>query len=174
MDRSRGLRIAGAARPLGALLALLALGACNPFVARYGQDPKVQLYGDSATVASQWNGTLAPPTAAAGVAPITGTVVATPGLDGATTYLYVSLASAPSGGTHPWQLRDGPCGADGAVVAATGGYGILKVDEQGRAAGSATVPRLLSPRSRYHVRVGASPERADVVVACGDLTPPTR
>ncbi len=169
MDRSRGVGIAGVAPT-----ALLALAACNPFVMRYPEDRAVKLHADGATMASQWNGVLVAAAVRGGATPITGAVAASPGLDGTTTYVHISLASGTPAHVHPWQLREGPCGGGGGVVGPAAAYGPLSVNEQGRAAGAATVPLRLSPGARYHVRVGASAADPDTVVACGDLTPPTR
>lgn len=171
MDRSRGLVVVDAA--LMSLM-LLTLAACNPFVSQYRRDPAVQMHADGATMASQWNGALAPPEGQGGATPITGAVAATPGLDGTSTYVHVSLASAAPGGVHPWQLREGPCGGSGGMVGTASAYGVLTVNDEGRAAASATVPRRFSPGGRFHVRVGASVASPETTVACGDLTPPTR
>ena len=176
MDRSQGLsqglRIAGAASTALTLLTLLTLAACNPFVRSYRRDPAVELRREGETVGSQWNGTLAP-TPGGGVGALSGVVTVTPGLDGTSTYVSVTLASAPAGATYPWQLREGPCGGNGAVVGTAAAYGTLAVNEQGRAGASATVPLRLTAGARYHVRLGtsAAPQTA---VACGELTPPTR
>jgi hypothetical protein len=171
MDRPRGLVLVGAALTT---LTLATLAACNPFVTSYRRDPAVRLHRDGATMPSQWNAVLAPRAERGGATPLTGAVAATPGLDGTSTYVHVSLASAAPGAAYPWQLREGPCGGRGAVVGAAGAYGTLGVNDQGRAAAAATVPLRLAPGARYHVRLGASAADPATVVACGDLTPPTR
>ena len=174
MDRTRGRVIAGAALSALSAVTLLTLAACNPFVARYREDPKVQMHADGATVAAQWNGVLAPPAGRGGPVPFTGAVAATPGLDGTSTYVHVSLAGAPPGAAYRWQLREGPCAGSGAVVGTAGAYGALTVNEQGRAAAAATVPLRLSAGARYHVRVSASSADPETLAACGELTSPTR
>jgi hypothetical protein len=171
MDGTRGLVIAAAARTA---LTVLTLTACNPFVVRYPEDRAVKLHGDGATMASQWNGTLAPPAGRGGATSLTGAVAASPGLDGTSTYVHLSLAGAAPAQVYSWQLREGPCGGSGGVVGPADAYGTLTVNDQGRASGAATVPLRLSPATRYHVRVGASTADPGTVVACGDLTPPTR
>jgi hypothetical protein len=152
------------------LLTLSALAACTP----YRRDPAVELHPDGARVASQWNGALAPPAGRGGAGALTGVVTATPGLDGTSTYVHVTLAGAPPGAAYPWQLREGPCGGSGPVVGTAGAYGPLAVNDQGRATAAATVPLRLGPGARYHVRVSASAADSGTVVACGDLSPPTR
>lgn len=175
MARSRGPAIAAALTSSTLVMSLLVmslLGACNPFVTPYKRDPAVELHREGETMAAQWNGTLAA-TPGSGTAALSGVVTATPGLDGASTYVSVTLASAPPGAAYPWQLREGACGGSGGVVGPAGAYGPLAVNAQGRAAASATVPLRLSPGASYHVRLGgaATPEPA---VACADLTRPTR
>ena len=86
----------------------------------------------------------------------------------------MSLAGAPPGAAYPWQLREGPCGGTGGVVGSASTLGVLSVNDEGRAAAAATVPHRLSPAGRYHVRVGASAADPGTVLACGDLTPPSR
>ena len=132
------------------------------------------MHADAATMAAQWNGVLAPSAGRGGATPLTGTVAATPGLDATSTYVHVSLAGAPPGAAYPWQLREGACGGSGAAVGTAGAYGALTVNEQGRAAAAATLPFRLSPRARYHVRVGGAAATPEAVVACGELTSPTR
>jgi hypothetical protein len=171
MDRSRGLAIAGAALTA---LTLTPLASCNPFVRPYRRDPEVDIHRDGATMASQWNATLAAPAGRSDAAPLSGAVAATPALDGTSTYVHVSLASAPPGASYPWQLREGACGGSGALVGSADAYRALAVNDQGRAATSATVPLHLAPGARYHVRVVASAADPSNVVACGELTPPTR
>ena len=150
----------------------LALMACNPFMRPYHGDPAVQMRRDGDTMASQWNGTLAP--AGSAGAALTGLVTASPGLDGASTYVSVTLASAPAGASYPWQLREGDCAGNGGVVGAANAYGPLAVNDQGRASGSATLAVRLSPVARYHVRLGAPSAVGAPAVACADLTAPTR
>lgn len=173
MDRSRRRTSAGPALGRLTALSLLPLAACNPFVRQYARDPAVELRRDGETVASQWNGTLAASTGS-GTAALRGVVTATPGLDGTSTYVSVTLASAPAAAVYAWQLREGPCGGTGGVVGGAGAYGTLAVNDQGRASASASVPLLLRPRGRYHVRLGATAAGQEAAVACADLTPPTR
>ena len=56
------------------------------------------------------------------------------------TNVALVLANASPGGMHPWQLHRGQCGTDDGVFGSASDYKTLKVDEQGRASGSATVP----------------------------------
>jgi hypothetical protein len=176
MYRPPALTIAGAPPARVSLLLpslLLALAACNPFVRPYRGDPAVQMRRDGDTMASQWNGTLAAPTGT-GAAALTGMVTATPGLEGTSTYVSVTLASAPPGASYAWQLREGACAGNGRTVGAANAYGPLAVNEQGRGSGSATLAIRLSPVARYHVRLGPQADGGSTAIACADLTPPTR
>lgn len=172
MDRARDR---GRTAALALALAIVpAAGACNPFASRYARNGQVEMHGDGATMAAQWNGALVASADPGAASSITGAVAATPGLDGASTYVHVSVASAPPGAAYAWRLREGPCGGGGRVVGAANAYGPLAANEQGRAAGTATLPLRLTPGARYHVHVGAAAGEPDRAVACGDLTPPTR
>jgi hypothetical protein len=155
------------------LTPLVSLAACNPFVTSYRRDPAVQMHRDGETMASQWNGTLAA-TADRGATALTGVVTATPGLDGASTYVSVTLASARPGTSYAWRLREGQCGGSGGVVGPGVAYRALAVNEQGHAAAAASLPLRLATNARYHVRVGAFAADSEAVVACSDLAPPTR
>ena len=180
MHRPPALTIAAAPSRRGFALArallpalLLAPTACNPFVRRYRGDPDVEMRRDGDTLASQWNGTLAAPSGT-GAALLSGMVTATPGLEGTSTYVSVTLASAPVGASYAWQLREGACAGNGRIVGASNAYGPLAVNEQGRGAGSATLKVRLSPVARYHVRLGPQADGGSTAIACADLTPPTR
>ena len=176
MHRPPAPTIAGAPpRRVSSLLPalLLALAACNPFVRPYRGDPAVQMRHDGDTMASQWNGTLAAP-AGTGAARLTGMVTATPGLEGTSTYVSVTLATAPPGASYAWQLREGACAGNGPIVGASNAYGPIAVNEQGRGAGSATLAVRLTPVARYHVRLGPQADGGSTAIACADLTPPTR
>jgi hypothetical protein len=170
MGRPRALVIAGAALTTRTVLHARGVQPVRrPVPAR----PAVQLHRDGATVASQWNGVLAPPAARGGATPLTEALAATPGLDGTCTYVHVSMAGAAPGATQPLAA------ARGAVRRGRGRgrqrrrVRHARANDQGRAAAAATVPLRLAPRARYHVRVSASAADPETVVAWGDLTPPT-
>lgn len=152
----------------------LALGACNPFRSPIKQEPVVQVTTNDANVNSRWHGTLASPSNLAGAVQMTGQISMSPGSNGGNTNVALLLANASPGGLHPWQLHRGQCGTDDGVFGSPEAYKTLKVDEYGRATGSATVPLVMPSDGRYFVSVGASVANAETIVACGNLASPTQ
>lgn len=154
-------------------LAALALAACNPFRSPFKSDPVVEVTRD-ANVNSRWSGTLASPASLSGAVQMKGSVTMTPGTNGGNTRVSLDLSNASPGGVHPWQLRAGQCDQDGVVFGSADAYRALKVDDQGRASGSAMVPLVMPTEGLYHVSVGASAANPGTIVACGNLAPPSR
>ena len=156
----------------GAALALTA--ACNPFRSPFKQAPVVEVSTDDANANSRWNGTLASPANLAGAVQMAGSATMTPGKTSNETVVTVRLANASPGGEHPWQLRQGQCGADYGVVGSAEAYRTLKVDDNGRAASTATLALAMPQYGQYYVSVGASAANAGTIVACGNLAAPAR
>ena len=152
----------------------LALGACNPFRSPIKQEPVVQVTTNDANVNSRWHGTLASPSNLAGAVQMSGQISMSPGSNGGNTNVALLLANASPGGLHPWQLHRGQCGTDDGVFGSADAYKTLKVDEYGRASGSATVPLVMPRDGQYFVSVGASVANAETIVACGNLASPTQ
>lgn len=157
-----------------ALTALFALAACNPFRNPIKQEPVVKVSAHDVNVNSRWNGTLASPANLAGAVQMKGSVSMTPGLNSADTRISLDLSNASPGGVHPWQVRAGQCGADEGVFGSADQYHALKVDDQGNATSSATVPIAMPTEGRYYASVGASAANPETIVACGNLAPPSR
>jgi hypothetical protein len=156
----------------GTAIALLA--ACNPFRSPFKQSPVVEVSTDDANANARWNGTLASPTSLAGAVQMTGSATMTPGKNMNNTDVTVRLANASPGGEHPWQLRQGQCGADYGVFGTGESYKTLKVDDDGRARSTATVGLVMPQSGQYYISVGASAANAGTVVACGNLAAPAR
>ena len=152
----------------------LTLVACNPFRSPLKQDPVVQVSNGDVNLNSRWHGTLASPSNLAGAVQMTGSVSMSPGSNAGNTNVYLDLANASPGGRHPWQLHRGQCGMDEGVFGAASDYKTLKVDEYGRAKGSATIQAAMPSDGRYFVSVGASEANPTTIVACGNLAPPTQ
>jgi hypothetical protein len=152
----------------------LAFVACNPFRSPLKQDPVVQVTTHDANVNSRWHGTLASPSSLAGAVQMTGQVSMAPGSSGGNTNVVVLLANASPGGLHPWQLHRGQCGTDEGVFGSAAAYKTLKVDEDGRASSTATVPLMMPNDGQYFVSIGASAANAETIVACGNLASPTQ
>jgi hypothetical protein len=157
-----------------AVLGTLALAGCNPFRSPFKQAPVVEVTTRDVNVNARWTGTLASPAALAGAVQMRGSATMTPGSSAERTSVVIDLSNAAPGGLHPWQLRRGLCGQDDGIVGAGELYRPLKVDEQGRAAADITVPMIMPTEGRYHVSIAASVANPDVIVACGNLAPPSR
>jgi hypothetical protein len=159
---------------LAATAGTLALAACNPFRSPMKQAPVVQVSTRDANVNSRWHGTLASPSSLAGAVQMKGSAAMTPGSNSGNTTVSVDLSNASPGGVHPWQLHRGQCGTDDGVFGASDAYKALKVDDQGRANGSVTVPLVMPTEGRFYVSVGASSANPETIVACGNLASPTQ
>lgn len=152
----------------------LALAACNPFRSPMKQAPVVQVSTRDANANARWHGTLTSPSSLAGAVQMTGSIAMTPGPDAGATNVALVLANASPGGLHPWQMHRGQCGMDEGTFGTADAYKTLKVDEYGRASGSATVPLAMPTDGRYFVSVGASEANSSMIVACGNLASPTQ
>ncbi len=159
-------------RSLAVALSILSLAACNPFA----RGQAVSVSAADAMLNSRWHANLASPANLAGVIQMNGSASMAPDADGSHTVIRVDLANAAPGGLHPWEAHQGQCGSnmDYGVFGSSDAYGELKVDSDGRANGSATVPQQTPRTGDYFVVVYASEANARTVVACGNLAPPTR
>jgi hypothetical protein len=99
-----------------------------------------------------------------------------PSADGASTNITLDLANASPGGLHPWALHRGQCGDEmnEGVFGPSEAYTPLTVDSDGHASGTATVQLQTPTTGRYFVVVHASAANPGMVVACGNLAPPTQ
>ena len=157
-----------------AAVGTLVLGGCNPFRSPLKQAPVVQVTTRDANANARWSGTLVSPASLAGAVQMKGSAAMTPGSNGGNTSISIDLSNASPGGTHPWQLRHGQCGQDSGVFGMADAYKTLRVDEQGRASGSVTVPLVMPTEGRYYVSVAASAANPETIVACGNLAAPSR
>jgi hypothetical protein len=73
------------------------------------------------------------------------------------------------GAAHPWRIHEGRCGEVGALFGNAYTYGTIRVNDQGVAEASATLPQL-DIAKRYKVRLFLSPSDSTSEVACGNLT----
>jgi len=152
----------------------LAVTACNPFRSPFKQAPVVQVSAGDANVNSRWNGILATPASLAGAVQMKGSATMTPGSNAGNTAIKVELSNASPGGIHPWQLHRGQCGIDEGLFGTVESYKALKVDEYGRASGSANLPHAMPIAGNFYISVGASSANPEMIVACGNLAPPSR
>jgi hypothetical protein len=155
-----------------AAVGTLALAACSPFRSPLKQAPVVQVTTRDAN--ARWSGTLASTANLAGAVQMKGSAAMTPGSNGGTTAVSIDLSNASPGGVHPWQVRRGQCGIDDGVFGVADAYKTLRVDEQGRAASSVTVPLVMPTEGRFYVSVAASAANPETIVACGNLAAASR
>lgn len=125
-------------------------------------------------VGSRWNATLATPAGLAGAAQIRGNAWMAEGHDSAETRVHVEVENATPGGQHPWHVHRGHCGTDQGILGPAERYGILEVGGDGKASREVTLPVALPRSGSYMVNVHASPQNLGTIVACGNLSPPTR
>ena len=149
-----------------------ALAACNPFRSPLAHEPVVQVTTRDANMNSRWHGQLTSPANLAGAVQMTGQISFTPDKNPDNTNVAIVLSNASPGGLHPWQAHRGQCGADEGVFGSESNYNPLKVDENGRASSSATVPVMMPREGNYYVSVGASAANPTMIVACGNMAPP--
>ncbi len=138
-----------------------------------GGGPDVEVSAGDPNLNTRWHATVATPRNLAGAVQIAGVATMAPAAEGKTA-VSVTLANATAGGVHPWQVHRGECGTDEGVLGAPDAYDAMEVGDDGRAAGSATLALPTPSSGRYFVSVQASRNNPGLVVACGNLAPPTR
>jgi hypothetical protein len=147
------------------LIALaLAASACS-------KNPSTELSTQAYPVGERWNATLGTPTELAGVAQLRGN--AWMAHAGNETRVQINIQNATPGGRHPWHVHQGECGSDRGVLGPADRYGILEVNNEGRASRTITLPIGLPATGMYMVNVHASAENPGTIVACGNLAAPT-
>jgi len=153
-------------------LSTLTSAACNPF----HHEPAVQVSAKDATLNSRWHANLASPASLAGAVQMNGSASMAPGPNGTSTNITINLANASPGGVHPWEAHLGQCGAgmDNGEFGPSEAYKPVKVESDGHANGTATVPLQTPETGSYFVVVHASVANPETIVACGNLAPPTQ
>jgi hypothetical protein len=149
-------------------VAAIALAACNPF----SRDPVTEVTRD-VNANARWSAALATPTALVGAVQMNGTGIMQPSKSGTETMLTLEIANATPGGQHPWQVHRGRCGSDDGVFGEPSAYTAVKIGDDGRGMSNATVSFATPTMGNYYVTVQASAANPDVVVACGNLAPPS-
>ena len=154
--------------PLLLALSTATVVGCNPF---HHEDP-VQVNTKDETLNSRWHANLASPADLAGAVQMNGTASMAPAGSQSTTVM-LALANATPGGHHPWALHRGQCGSDQGLIGSVGAYPVAAVAHDGHAPSSAPLPIEAPTSGSYFVTVAASTANEAVVVACGNLAPPT-
>jgi hypothetical protein len=135
----------------------------------------VEINSNTQPVASRWNGVLATPPELAGIVQVRGQGWMGPDpkeLD--KTQAHVDISNAVPGGQHPWHVHRGQCGSDKGIFGPADAYPPLKIEGDGRASATASLPVPYPKTGEYFVNVHASAKNMSTTVACGNLAPPAR
>ena len=82
----------------------------------------------------------------------------------------VTLEGSRNGALHPWDIHEGRCGQDGAIVGRAGDYPPIPIAGAGAATMSLEIRGEMRSRGTYYLNVHESPARRRIV-ACGALVP---
>jgi hypothetical protein len=152
----------------GLIASGLLLGSC-------GGHQAVQITPNTEAIATRWNGTLATPTELAGIVAISGSAWMAPDTKNADrSQAHVDISNAVPGGVHPWHVHRGRCGTDQGILGPPDAYNPLKVEGNGRASSTASLPVAFPRTGEFFVSIHASSKNLRTVVACGNLAPPAR
>jgi hypothetical protein len=154
---------------LAVVAPVLALVACSAF------HPKAAVEMSTADVNlnSRWHASIASPAELAGAVQMSGLASIAPGTKRGTTEVILKVANSSPGGLHPWAIHLGQCGADKGIFGALDNYQPLSVGSDGTGLSSATVALDTPTAGDYFVSVQASAANNQLVIACGNLAPPT-
>jgi hypothetical protein len=149
-------------------LSAVALASC-------GGSKSVEINPEVQPVASRWNGVLATPPELAGIVQVRGQAWMGPNpKDPDRAQAHVDISNAVPGGQHPWHVHRGQCGSDKGILGPADAYPPLKVEGNGHASATATVPIAYPKTGEFFVNVHASSKNMSTIVACGNLAPPAR
>lgn len=151
-------------------LSIFAVTACNPF----RHQRAVEVSTGDVNLNTRWHASLASPADLAGAVQMEGTATMTPAASGGNTTVSLNIANASPGGVHPWAVHRGQCGADDGLFGPADAYQPVKIESDGRGSAVATIPLETPTTGMYFVSVRASAGNAEMVVACGNLAPPSR
>jgi hypothetical protein len=150
------------------VLVAVALTSCG------GRQP-VEINPDTQPIATRWNGTLSSPPELVGVSDVRGQGWMGADVKNANqSRAHVEISNAVPGGVHPWHVHRGQCGNDQGIFGPADAYPPLKVEGNGRASATATLPVTTPKSGDFFVNVHASSKNLKTIIACGNLAPPAR
>jgi hypothetical protein len=157
-----------ASAAVGLMVSAFVLVSCG------GRRP-VEINADAQPVATRWNAVLSTPPELGGIVDVHGQgwMGADP-KDPGQTQAHVDISNAVPGAQHPWHVHRGQCGSDQGIFGPADAYKPLKVENDGKASGTAVLPVPLPKTGDYFVNVHASAKNMKSIVACGNLAPPAR
>ena len=150
---------------------LLATAALS--VACFG-GPAVEIDQNPEIPATRWQGAVMTPSNLAGAVQIDGTAWMASGEDSDETRVHVEIRNAAPGGTHPWVVQRGRCGASGTPFGSPDDLEPIEVGDDGQADVTEEIPLALPRDGDYSIVLLASPTNRNLVVACANLAPPVR
>lgn len=154
-------------RSAAAIAMVVAVAACNPFHKNANEIKRADI-----PVGERWNAILATPSGLVGAVQIKGTGYLARSEDGGSSKAVIHTSNATQGGIHPWQVRTGHCGEEGAVVGDPSAYPNLEVGKDGTAQTSANLSLPFPTSGQYSLVVFAAPTNMGTIIACGNLAPP--
>jgi hypothetical protein len=125
-------------------------------------------------IGSRWNARLASPAGMVGVLQVTGTAWMAEGKNPDETRAVIAIQNAVPGSRYPWHIHQGRCGSAGGVLGPADQYGVLEVEDDGKASRSVTLPGAPPANGNYLVDVHAALQNPATIVSCGNLAPPVR
>jgi hypothetical protein len=135
--------------------------------------PAVRLSEEGERIGMRWHASLSSPQALAGAVQMEGSAWMSPLEGGPGTEVSVDLHNATPGGEHPWEVTLGRCGSPEGTLGSRDDYPPLHIDNDGRASARATIAQGIATSGSYSVTVFASPRNRELMVACGNLAPPS-
>lgn len=101
---------------------------------------------------------------------LSGTVQLRPGNTPGESRASISIQHANVGAEHPWQIREGRCGDDGAEVGPAVAYRWLTARSDGTADLNVTIPVGIDISKPRSVVVYLAQSSRDRIIACGNLS----
>jgi hypothetical protein len=148
------------------LLSAVLLASC-------GGGHSTEINSTAQPVASRWNGVLTTPPELAGIVQVQGSGwMGQDPKDVGRIQAHIEIANAVPGGQHPWHVHRGQCGSDQGILGPPDAYEPLKVQGNGKATSTVTLPIPFPKTGSYFLNVHASAKNMRSIVACGNLAPP--
>lgn len=151
------------------LAAALLVASCGPF----SRSQPVRVGAGEEDRSSRWQASISSPQTLVGAVEMEGSAWMGPGENDSSTRVTVEVENASPGGVHPWEVREGRCGENDEIFGSRGDYEPLEVGNDGRGTSSATLSEELPESGSYSVAIFAAPGNRDLIVACGNLAPPS-
>lgn len=147
----------------------LLVAACNPL----SRGPAVRLSEEGAERSQRWQADISSPQSLTGAVQMDGSAWMGPGENEGATEVSIEIENAAPGGVHPWEVHRGRCGSDEGLLGERDSYQALRIEDDGTASATADLSTPLPESGAYYVAIFASATNRDLMVACGNLAPPS-